>query len=404
MPAIATTANPLASPSSPVARSATSGAQGSEAGDRPFAAVLKEKATTAPDSDKSSTPASTSDSGQTDEGAESSVDGSAAAQWVLNGVQVAQQPPDAVLAEFTSDQSSTVAIERALLAMTAQSRNSLDPANTAIIADDGIGEYDSKSIAGLAASPSIIDGSVAVPDSDSFEQTLSDIRVALSRSASGNVPQSSDASGSPAKYAAPMEIIALETGSRAMQGSTASSSGDLANLLVEAGPASMVLAPAVAATNLAGRSSEFPIAASLGTPHWQSSIGNSLIVMSGQQQDRAELVLNPPQLGRIEVSLSLRGEDASVTFVSSNPLVRDALENALPRLKEILADAGITLGQTQVGSESPGQTAKDGQNRDNSPGSRTADIAVNGTLNQDLVNRESTSHRRMSLTLVDTYA
>jgi DNA-binding transcriptional ArsR family regulator len=38
--------------------------------------------------------------------------------------------------------------------------------------------------------------------------------------------------------------------------------------------------------------------------------------------------------------------------------VREALESSLHRLREVLADAGVSLGQAQVGSESPNQAAR----------------------------------------------
>jgi len=47
-------------------------------------------------------------------------------------------------------------------------------------------------------------------------------------------------------------------------------------------------------------------------------------------------------------------------FVSASPEVRTALEGAMDRLREALANNGISLGQAQVGSESPGQSADNG--------------------------------------------
>lgn len=106
-----------------------------------------------------------------------------------------------------------------------------------------------------------------------------------------------------------------------------------------------------------------PVQTPVGNRGWDADVGNHLVWMAGRQESRADLVLNPPQMGRIEVSLSLSGDQASAQFVSASPAVRDALENALPRLRELLADAGITLGQAQVGSQSAGNR----ENGDNFP-------------------------------------
>ena len=64
-------------------------------------------------------------------------------------------------------------------------------------------------------------------------------------------------------------------------------------------------------------------------------------------------MLNPPQLGRVEVSLTVSGDQATAVFASPNAAVRELIEDSLPRLKEILSGAGINLGEAQVGSESP---------------------------------------------------
>ena len=105
--------------------------------------------------------------------------------------------------------------------------------------------------------------------------------------------------------------------------------------------------------------------APVGTQGWNGEFGEKVVWMVGHQQQRAELVLNPPALGRVEVTLSMTGDHANASFVSANPAVRDALEAALPRLRETLADAGINLGQANVGSQSSNQYTNQQENWDN---------------------------------------
>ncbi|MBV2234778.1 MAG: flagellar hook-length control protein FliK [Sterolibacterium sp.] len=95
----------------------------------------------------------------------------------------------------------------------------------------------------------------------------------------------------------------------------------------------------------------------LGSSAWHRELGDKLVWMVGRQEQRAELVLNPPQLGRVEISLNLRGDQASANFMAVNPAVREALENALPRLREMFAEAGLSLGQAQVGADSGNHAA-----------------------------------------------
>lgn len=96
----------------------------------------------------------------------------------------------------------------------------------------------------------------------------------------------------------------------------------------------------------------------LGQTGWHDEVGQKLTWMIGNNRQLADLVLTPPQLGRIEVSLTMHGDQATAIFTSSNPAVREALETSLHRLREVLADAGVSLGQAQVGSESPNQSAR----------------------------------------------
>jgi flagellar hook-length control protein FliK len=74
--------------------------------------------------------------------------------------------------------------------------------------------------------------------------------------------------------------------------------------------------------------------------------------MANQSHQVAELHLNPPNLGPIEVRLTISNDQASAVFVSHQSVVREAIETALPRLREMLADNGIMLGNVTVGSES----------------------------------------------------
>ncbi len=96
----------------------------------------------------------------------------------------------------------------------------------------------------------------------------------------------------------------------------------------------------------------------LGQSGWHEEMGQKLTWMAGNNRQQAELVLTPPQLGRVEVSLTMNGDQATAIFASPNPAVREALEASLQRLREVLADAGVSLGQTQVGSESPSQSSR----------------------------------------------
>lgn len=85
---------------------------------------------------------------------------------------------------------------------------------------------------------------------------------------------------------------------------------------------------------------------------WNNDFSQKIVWLATNDKQTAELTLNPPQMGPIEISLNMNNDKASATFVSANAEVREAIETALPRLREMLAGAGIELGQTNVSAES----------------------------------------------------
>ena len=121
----------------------------------------------------------------------------------------------------------------------------------------------------------------------------------------------------------------------------------------------VAIAPSAAnPTSHAAPGASLRIDTPLGQNGWHEEMGQKLTWMVGNNRQHADLVLTPPQLGRVEVSLTMNGDQATATFTSANPAVREALEASLQRLRDVLADAGVSLGQTQVGSESPNQSSR----------------------------------------------
>lgn len=93
---------------------------------------------------------------------------------------------------------------------------------------------------------------------------------------------------------------------------------------------------------------------------WANDLGQKIVWLASNDKQSAQITLNPPQIGPIEISLSLDKGNASASFTSANSEVRNALETAMPRLREMFASAGIELGQTNVSAESFRQQADNG--------------------------------------------
>lgn len=101
----------------------------------------------------------------------------------------------------------------------------------------------------------------------------------------------------------------------------------------------------------------------VGAPGWDGALGQKVVWLVNQRHQTAEMQLNPPNLGPLEVKITITNDQASALFVSHHAAVRDAIETALPRLREMLAESGITLGNAQVSSESFPREQPNGEKR-----------------------------------------
>lgn len=103
-------------------------------------------------------------------------------------------------------------------------------------------------------------------------------------------------------------------------------------------------------------------------PAWAGELGQRLVMMVGQKIQVAEIRLDPPDLGPMEVKVRMHQDQAHVVFQSQHAAVRDALEQAIPRLREMFDQNGLGLGNVDVQD----QTAQQRQGQDQDGGSQLA--------------------------------
>jgi flagellar hook-length control protein FliK len=84
---------------------------------------------------------------------------------------------------------------------------------------------------------------------------------------------------------------------------------------------------------------------------WGDEFNQKVTWMANQHNQSAELHLNPPQLGPLNVVLKMDGDQATAMFTSPHAAVRDAIEQALPKLREMMAESGIMLGNAMVSDQ-----------------------------------------------------
>jgi flagellar hook-length control protein FliK len=86
------------------------------------------------------------------------------------------------------------------------------------------------------------------------------------------------------------------------------------------------------------------------TETWPQQFSEKIVWMAKNDQQTAQINITPPQLGPVQITLNLNGDSANVLFASPHAEVRQVIESSLPQLREMLASAGISLGESNVGA------------------------------------------------------
>ncbi|MFZ6720267.1 flagellar hook-length control protein FliK [Undibacterium sp. Ji49W] len=173
-----------------------------------------------------------------------------------------------------------------------------------------------------------------------------------------------------------------------------------------------VIAPAPIATqavsnaqaNAANAMAIDHISPRVGNPGWDKAVSQKVVWMVGEAMQSAELTLNPPDLGPLQVVLKVSNDQANASFTAAQPEVREALEAALPRLRQMLSDAGVQLTGFSVNSQAAG--AGQGQNfaQQQARGTGTSRQGSDVGDSTALAATSSQAKVRVSNGVVDTFA
>ncbi|WP_259650723.1 MULTISPECIES: flagellar hook-length control protein FliK [unclassified Shewanella] len=93
-------------------------------------------------------------------------------------------------------------------------------------------------------------------------------------------------------------------------------------------------------------------------------MNQQLITMVSNGIQQAEIRLDPPELGQMMVRIQVQGDTTQVQFQVSQHQTRELVEQAMPRLREMLAEQGMQLTDGQV-------SQGDGRNGQGDQGSGT---------------------------------
>jgi flagellar hook-length control protein FliK len=121
----------------------------------------------------------------------------------------------------------------------------------------------------------------------------------------------------------------------------AGGSGDAAAGLSQLGSSSVLNG-----TTAAASTPTLQVHASLDSSDFAQGLADRVSWMIGSGANSAKLQVNPPQLGPIELSISVQGNHALVAMTTHSAVTRDVLESSSPKLREMLSAQGF--GQVSV--------------------------------------------------------
>ncbi len=100
---------------------------------------------------------------------------------------------------------------------------------------------------------------------------------------------------------------------------------------------------------LASVSAAVPV--DVGKPGWSEAVTQKVMWMSSQNINTAEIALDPPELGSLQVRITTQADQTSVQFISAHGQVRDALDQTLSRLREMMENQGLDLADVDVSDQ-----------------------------------------------------
>ncbi|MFT7561680.1 MAG: flagellar hook-length control protein FliK [Flavobacteriales bacterium] len=120
-----------------------------------------------------------------------------------------------------------------------------------------------------------------------------------------------------------------------------------------------------------------------GRAQWNPAVADKVMQMSAKNLSFAEIQLDPPELGQLQVRVNMNAEAVSVSFVTANPQVREALEQGSARLRELFEAEGMNLVDVDV-SGGEEQHAEGSHSNGNSIGGDTDDGELIDTVEHQM--------------------
>lgn len=143
----------------------------------------------------------------------------------------------------------------------------------------------------------------------------------------------------------------------------------------------------------------------VGEKGWETVLSNRIKWLVGKEMQGASVKVTPRHLGPIDIQVSVKNDQTNVNFVTHNTVVKEAIEAAIPRLREMFSDSNMELVNVDVQQQEKRQSQAGGAGvaGNDSGGSKGESGAGDHDGSTELA-EEGAEQRRVVLGLVDDYA
>ncbi len=140
-------------------------------------------------------------------------------------------------------------------------------------------------------------------------------------------------------------------------------------------------------SNRAAETTSWQAPLALTEPAAAQQLKDRVMVQIQHKLQTAEVQLHPEDMGSMQIKLNLQQDQLSVQFVVQQGAAKEALEQQMPKLRELLEQQGIALTEGQVEQRQSGGQQEQRQARSGPSGGNEADLATVQTVQMKVSDR-----------------
>jgi flagellar hook-length control protein FliK len=262
---------------------------------------------------------------------------------------------------------------------------------------------DVKDLAAAKLTDSAADTKAGVKAGDDFATVMRDAAQDKGKDIAQDLKNASVATADSSSAGADRKLESLQA--LTTDGAAATDSLQKATATQAPTPQAFVQQLAATAAQLSPAAASDRISPRVGSNGWDQAVGQKVVWMVAGGKQTAELTLNPPDLGPMKIVLSVHNDQASAQFTAAQPEVREALESAMPKLRQMMSDAGVQLAGFSVGTQTPNQQNPQqfASSNSNGSGGNFADNASDAGLSLPVSAAAAAGKVSVQIGMVDTF-